>query len=95
MQLKNFALNGWVAGNSDAAALRSAVDGRTIATLSSSGLDFAEMLDFARRVGGANLRRHTFHERAMMLKALATHLNEHKKELYALSTETGATRSDS
>ena len=95
MQLKNFALNGWVIGNSEAAALRSAVDGRTIATLSSSGLDFAEMLDFARRVGGAKLRRYTFHERAMMLKALATHLNEHKKELYALSTDTGATRSDS
>ncbi|HUD96386.1 MAG TPA: 3,4-dehydroadipyl-CoA semialdehyde dehydrogenase, partial [Woeseiaceae bacterium] len=95
MQLENFSLNTWVAGNSDAQPLTSAVDGRTIATLSSSGLDFAAMLDFARRVGGPNLRRHTFHERAAMLKALAKYLGEHKKEFYALSTDTGATRGDS
>ena len=95
MQLENFSLNTWVAGKSDAQPLTSAVDGRTIATLSSSGLDFAAMLDFARRVGGPNLRRHTFHERAAMLKALAKVLGEHKKEFYTLSTDTGATRNDS
>jgi len=95
MQLKSFARNAWVAGGGDGKALPSAVDGRTVATLSSAGLDFASMLDYARRVGGPNLRRFTFHERANMLKALAKHLTEHKKEFYALSTDTGATRSDS
>jgi oxepin-CoA hydrolase/3-oxo-5,6-dehydrosuberyl-CoA semialdehyde dehydrogenase len=95
MQLKSFARNGWIAGSGDGTRLASAVDGRTIATLSSSGLDFAAMLDFARRVGGPNLRRYTFHERANMLKSLAKYLTEHKNEFYALSTDTGATKSDS
>jgi oxepin-CoA hydrolase/3-oxo-5,6-dehydrosuberyl-CoA semialdehyde dehydrogenase len=95
MQLKSFARNAWVAGSGDGQALPSAVDGRTVATLSSAGLDFASMLDYARCVGGPNLRRFTFHERANMLKALAKHLTEHKKEFYALSTDTGATKSDS
>jgi oxepin-CoA hydrolase/3-oxo-5,6-dehydrosuberyl-CoA semialdehyde dehydrogenase len=46
-------------------------------------------------VGGPNLRKYTFHERALMLKELAKFLAERKKEFYALSTETGATKSDS
>ncbi len=95
MKLENFAHNRWAAGKGDGTPLTSAVDGRTIARLSSDGLDFAAMLDYARNVGGPNLRRYTFHERALMLKALALHLTEHKKELYALSTDTGATRADS
>lgn len=95
MQLQSFARNAWVAGSGDGQELPSAVDGRTVATLSSVGLDFASMLDYARRVGGPNLRRFTFHERANMLKALARHLGEHKKAFYALSTDTGATKSDS
>ncbi|HEX2140554.1 MAG TPA: phenylacetic acid degradation bifunctional protein PaaZ [Woeseiaceae bacterium] len=95
MKLENFVQDRWVAGSGDGAPLVSAVDGRTIAALTSEGLDFASMLDHARRVGGPNLRRHTFHERALMLKALALHLTEHKKEFYALSTDTGATRMDS
>jgi len=37
----------------------------------------------------------TFHERGEMLKSLAKYLMEHKKEFYALSTATGATRADS
>ena len=95
MQLQSFARNDWVSGSGDGQALASAVDGRTIATLSSIGLDFASMLDFARRVGGPNLRRFTFHERANMLKSLAKYLTEHKKEFYVLSTDTGATKNDS
>ena len=75
--------------------LVSAVDSSPIATISSAGLDFAGMLDYAKRVGGPGLRQFTFHERALMLKALAKHLMEHKKAFYALSTKTGATRGDS
>jgi len=94
MKLRNFAENKWLTGVDDGKVLTSAVDGRTVANITSSGMDFAAMLDYARRTGGSNLRRYTFHERANMLKALAKHLAEHKKEFYALSTETGATRSD-
>jgi oxepin-CoA hydrolase/3-oxo-5,6-dehydrosuberyl-CoA semialdehyde dehydrogenase len=95
MQLQSFARDAWVAGSGAGQPLSSAVDGRTLATISSAGVDFASMLDYARRVGGSNLRRFTFHERANMLKALARHLGDHKREFYALSTDTGATKSDS
>ncbi len=94
MKLQNFAENSWFTAADDGRALTSAVDGETVANISSSGLDFAAMLDYARRTGGSTLRKYTFHERANMLKALAKHLMEHKKEFYELSTSTGATRSD-
>ena len=94
MKLQNFAENGWFTAADDGKALTSAVDGEMVARISSSGLDFAAMLDYARQTGGAGLRKYTFHERANMLKALAKHLMEHKKEFYELSTSTGATRSD-
>ena len=94
MKLQNFAENSWFTATDDGKALTSAVDGETVANISSSGLDFAAMLDYARQTGGSSLRKYTFHERANMLKALAKHLMEHKKEFYELSTSTGATRSD-
>lgn len=93
--LGNFYQDQWVVGNTDGKLMLSAITGKPIASLSSDGIDFADMLRHARDVGGANLRQYTFHERAEMLKALAKYLLEHKKELYALSAETGATRSDS
>ncbi len=95
MKLQNYASGAWLEGSDDGRELTSAVDGRPIASISSNGIDFAAMLDHARNTGGPNLRKYTFHERALMLKELAKFLTEHKKEFYALSTETGATRSDS
>ena len=95
MKLQNYASGAWLEGSDDGRELTSAVDGRPIASISSDGIDFAAMLDHARNTGGPNLRKYTFHERALMLKELAKFLSEHKKEFYALSTETGATRSDS
>ena len=94
-KLGNLVLERWVDGDGDGNVLTSAVDGSPIANITSNGLDFAEILTHARDVGGHNLRKFTFHERAEMLKALAKYLMEHKKELYALSTATGATRGDS
>ncbi|MDH5501857.1 MAG: phenylacetic acid degradation bifunctional protein PaaZ, partial [Gammaproteobacteria bacterium] len=95
MKLQSFAENRWHTAADDGRPLPSAVDGSTVATISSHGLDFEAMLAYARQVGGPKLRSFTFHERANMLKALAKHLGDHKKELYALSTRTGATRADS
>lgn len=95
MKLQNYAAGAWVAGDDVGQELTSAVDGRPIASISSRGVDFAAMLEHARKTGGPNLRKFTFHQRALMLKGLAKFLSEHKKEFYALSTETGATRSDS
>ncbi len=95
MLLENYALGKWQAGTSGLRDLRDSVTGKTIATTSSAGLNFEAMLDYARTVGGPNLRKYGFHDRAYMLKALAQYLMGRKEELYELSYSTGATRTDS
>ena len=95
MKLGNLAQDRWIEGDGDGKPLRSAVTGEPITNITSDGLDFGAMLEHARNIGGTNLRKMTFHERGDMLKALAQYLMEQKKEFYALSTETGATRADS
>lgn len=95
MKLGNLVKDQWVEGDGDGTVLTSAISGEPVASITSNGLDFAETLKYARAVGGSNLRRYTFHERGEMLKALAQYLMEHKQEFYRLSTETGATKSDS
>ena len=95
MKLGNLVLDQWIDGDGDGTILSSAVSGEPLARITSDGVDFAQVLAHARSVGGSNLRKMTFHERGEMLKALAQYLMEHKKELYALSTETGATKADS
>ena len=95
MKLGCYAEDHWVTASDEGVLLRSAVNGEPIAAASSSGIDFGSMAEHARRVGGANLRKMTFHDRALMIKALAQYLNENKKAFYELSTETGATRKDS
>jgi oxepin-CoA hydrolase/3-oxo-5,6-dehydrosuberyl-CoA semialdehyde dehydrogenase len=95
MKLGNLVQDQWMEGDGDGTQLTSAVDGEPVAEITSAGVDFGAMLEHARRVGGANLRRYTFHERGDMLKALAKYLMEHKKEFYELSTRTGATKADS
>lgn len=94
-KLGNLVLDRWVDGDGDGTQLSSAVNGKPVASITSDGLDFGDILNHARNVGGANLRKLTFHERGEMLKALAQYLMEHKQELYTLSSETGATHSDS
>ena len=95
MKLANLVQDLWIEGDGDGRMLTSAVNGEPVAAITSDGLDFKAMLEHARKVGGPNLRRLTFHERGDMLKALAKHLNEIKQEFYALSTRTGATKRDS
>jgi len=95
MQLQSFIAGGWLSGAGAGVALRDATTGEVIANATADGLDTAHMLRHAREVGGPNLRRLTFHERAALLKALARFLGEHKDEFYALSYATGATKADS
>ncbi|HRK65495.1 MAG TPA: aldehyde dehydrogenase family protein, partial [Terricaulis sp.] len=93
--LQNYAEGKWVAGAGAPAELRSAIDGAVVALTSSQGLDFAGMLQFARQRGGPALRKLTFHQRALILKALAEALTAKKEALYELSYQTGATKADS
>ncbi|MGZ8420553.1 MAG: phenylacetic acid degradation bifunctional protein PaaZ [Allosphingosinicella sp.] len=94
LKLLNYAQDQWYGAESGLAPVESAVTGEVVAETGSGGLDFAAMLDHARRVGGPALRRLTFHERAHMLKALANAIMARKEELYELNYETGATRTD-
>jgi oxepin-CoA hydrolase/3-oxo-5,6-dehydrosuberyl-CoA semialdehyde dehydrogenase len=94
-QLHNYACGQWVAGADKGTELFNAINGDLVATASSKGLDFGRMLDYARTVGGPKLRKMTFFERGMMLKALATHLLSKKDLFYKISWATGATKIDS
>ena len=94
MRLESFAAGRWVAGTGRPAVLAHAVTGEPFAEIDATGLDVGAMLHHARRVGGPALRRLTFHQRALLLKALAQHLMEAKEEFYDLSKATGATRTD-
>ena len=95
MILKNYALGQWTAGEGEGQALFNALTGEKIAETSSKGLDFGEMMDYARTVGGPTLRKMTFHERGRMLKALALHLMSIKDKFYGSSAQSGATKLDS
>jgi oxepin-CoA hydrolase / 3-oxo-5,6-dehydrosuberyl-CoA semialdehyde dehydrogenase len=95
MRLQSYAQGQWVTGTGRPTELFHAVTGAEIAEATSEGLDFKDMLDYARRVGGPKLRAMTFHQRARMLKAMAQHLMTQKEGLYQVSTATGATKTDS
>ena len=95
MKLQNYAQGEWVAGTGAGQALFNSITGEQVAEASSEGLDFAEMMNYARSVGGPALRKMTFHERGRMLKALAMFLLKNKEKYYELSYATGATRTDS
>lgn len=94
-QLKNYAEGAWRTASKTGETLHNAITGEAIYTASSDGLDFGAMMDYARKVGGPQLRKLTFQQRGRMLKALAMHLLEKKEYFYELSALTGATRSDS
>ncbi|MHB1264559.1 MAG: phenylacetic acid degradation bifunctional protein PaaZ [Gemmatimonadaceae bacterium] len=94
-RLQHFALGEWVEGSGMSATLSHAVTGAPVAEASSGGLDFRGMVDYAKRVGGPALRAMTFHQRALMLKAMAQYLIARKDEFYRISAATGATKGDS
>jgi oxepin-CoA hydrolase/3-oxo-5,6-dehydrosuberyl-CoA semialdehyde dehydrogenase len=95
MRLKNYVAGEWVEGSGRGTDLFSAVTGEKIAEASTGGVDFAGVLDYARKVGGPTLRAMTFHQRARMLKALAQYLTARKDQFYEVSKATGATKGDS
>ncbi len=93
--LSNYALGQWIPGASEGIPQFNAITGEHIHSVSSDGLDFGAMYDFARKTGSPRLRKMTFQERGRMLKALAMYLLERKEKYYATSFQTGATRADS
>ncbi|MGJ8544071.1 MAG: phenylacetic acid degradation bifunctional protein PaaZ [Sulfitobacter sp.] len=93
-EIHSFVAGQWIAPGAGARAIASAVTGNPFAQAGNDALDVQLMLEHARSRGGAALRAMTFHDRARMLKALATHLNDNKQLMYDLSFNTGATQAD-
>ena len=94
-RLESFVRGEWVVGGGSGTELFHAVTGEKIADASTNGIDFKAMVEYATRTGGPALRRMTFHERALMLKAIAQYLMARKDEFYLVSAATGATKQDS
>lgn len=92
-RLESYICGGWTPGSREGQTLLDAATGAPVATINSTGLDFADVLAHGRRAG-AGLRAMTFHERAGMLKALGLALLARKEEFYTESLHTGATRAD-
>ena len=93
--LQSYAVGEWFTSAEEGMTLTHAITGDAVAQISSSGLDFSDMVSHARNVGSPNLAQYTFHERALMLKKLGGYLMERKEIFYEMSKATGSTRSDS
>ncbi|WP_028279520.1 phenylacetic acid degradation bifunctional protein PaaZ [Arthrobacter sp. H5] len=92
--------NWWTPGKQsltpeNSAEVRDASTGEVLAVVSTDGLDVGDVVQYARTTGQDELGRFTFHQRALMLKALAQFLNGQRDHLYELSARTGATKIDS
>lgn len=94
-KLENFILGRWITGDGEGQPLFNAVTGEQIATASTKGIDFKDILQYARTTGNQALRKMSFHERGLMLKNLALHLRNHLDKFYQISYQTGATKADS
>ena len=74
MRLESFVRGSWMSPGQELAEVRSAVTSDVVAEVANGGFDMGEVLAYARQVGGPNLRRLTFHQRAELLKRLAIYL---------------------
>lgn len=95
MKIDNYVLGNWISGDGEGQALYHAVTGDTIGFASTKGLDFAAILDYGRTRGGQALRKMSFPERGLLLRALALHLRQHLDTFYEISYWSGATKADS
>ena len=94
-KLGNYILGNWVEGEGDGTPLYNAVTGEVVATATTKGLDFGEILTYGRKTGSPALRKLTFQQRGVLLKKLALYLSKRKEQFYEVSYKTGATRADS
>ncbi len=93
-KLENYILGEWTPGDGEGSPLHNAINGDLVATATTKGLDFGDILQYGRNHGEA-LRKMTFWERGVMLKKLAMYLMKRKNAFYEISYQTGATKVDS
>ncbi|HRQ00828.1 MAG TPA: aldehyde dehydrogenase family protein, partial [Terrimesophilobacter sp.] len=93
--VQSYLAGSWWAPKDGAVAVLDASTGAEVARIGADGADLAGAVEWAREVGQRSLGALTIHERALILKQLAQFLSERREELYAVSAQTGATRTDS
>lgn len=85
----------WQAGAERGAPLVNPCDGATLAWASSKGLDLRSALDYSRNVGGPQLRKLTYAQRAELLGKIADLLAGRRDEWYEIARKnSGNTKSD-
>lgn len=94
IKVTSYAQGNWITKGTEK-ELTSAVDGKTVAKIVESDLDYKAMCEYARDTAGPVVREMSIHERAFKIKFMAQYLMERKEKYYELSTLTGATRRDS
>ena len=61
MKLKSYVAGAWVEGEGQGKVVVDAVRGEPVCEVTSAGIDMAEVMRYARDVGGTALRSMTFH----------------------------------
>ena len=85
----------WQAGVEDGAPLVNPCDGTVLASASSKGLDLKAALDHSRNVGGPELRKLTYAQRAEMLGKIADLLATRRDEWFEIERKnSGNTKAD-
>ena len=79
MEVKNYVLGDWIEGEGTEITFQHAINGETIGSCSSKGLDYKNILRYGREKGSTALRKMTFQQRGEMLKSLALYLHKIKK----------------
>src|SRR5262249_4796857 len=94
-ELKSYLSGKWQGGSGKKAALVNPSNEEPLAETSTEGLDLGAAVEFARRVGGANLRSMTFAQRGEILAKLARSIGDAREELIGIGiANAGNTRSD-
>lgn len=93
--LTSYIMGKWATGAGEGRKIFHALTNEALYTVTTEELPLAQSLQYGRDVGGKALANLTFQQRGEMLKAVARYLLAHKDELYAISAQTGATKSDS
>jgi 3,4-dehydroadipyl-CoA semialdehyde dehydrogenase len=95
IRLQHFLGGKWVDGEGEGTMLRDPTTAIAIASTSAVGVEVAEAMAWARRVGGVQLRAMTFVERAELLDSFAEKLRERRSVYYdAVLANMGANKRD-
>src|SRR5574337_1187344 len=90
----SYVADAWYTAPDEGTTILDAATGEPVASVSSTGIDFAQVVEHARTVGGPALRSLTFQQRALLLKKLAAYLQEHSAAIYEPYPTSGSTQAD-